>query len=119
VGLALGWLVALFPSLVLSWLALIALRSLSAALGRIAPYELSLLGQPVARLDPLQLLGLDRLARNVAALAGNGLLTFVLLAALLTLAGAALVVVTLLAFCLCYNLLARLSGGIRLDLEEV
>ena len=119
VGLALGWLVALFPSLVLSWLALIALRSLSAALGRIAPYELSLLGQPVARLDPLQLLGLDRLARNVAALAGNGLLTFVLLAALLTLAGAAIVVVTLLAFCLCYNLLARLSGGIRLDLEEV
>ena len=118
VGLALGWLVALFPSLVLSWLALIALRSLSAALGRIAPYELSLLGQPVARLDPLQLLGLDRLARNVAALAGNGLLTFVLLAALLTLAGAAIVVVTLLAFCVCYNLLARLAGGIRLELEE-
>lgn len=119
VGLALGWLIALFPSLALSWLALLALRGLSAALGRVERYELSVLGQTIARLDPLQLLGLDRLASQVAALAGNAPLTFVLLAALLTLAGAAIVVVTLLAFCLCYNLLARLSGGIRLDLEEV
>ena len=118
VGLALGWLIALFPSLALSWLALLALRRLSAALGRVEPYELSVLGQTIARLDPLQLLGLDRLASRVAALDGNAPLTFVLLAALLTLAGAAIVVVTLLAFCLCYNLLARLSGGIRLDLEE-
>jgi hypothetical protein len=117
VGLALGWLIALFPSLTLAWLALAALRRINEALGQVAPYELSVLGQTIARLDLLQMLGLTELVQSVARLAGGGWATFFTLAAILTLAGAAIVVVTLLAFCLCYNLLAAAIGGIALELE--
>jgi hypothetical protein len=117
VGLLLGWLIALFPSLALAWVAMLALRRVNDALGQITPYELSLLGQTVARLDLIQLLGLTSLVQSVGRLAGGGWATFLTLAALLTLAGAAIVVVTLLAFCLCYNLLARAVGGIKLELE--
>jgi hypothetical protein len=117
VGLALGWLVALFPSLTLAWLALAALRRVDDALGQITPYELSVLGQPIAQLDLLQLLGLVEVVRTIARLAGDGWQTFLTITGLLTLAGAAIVVVTLLAFCLCYNLLAATVGGLKIELE--
>jgi hypothetical protein len=117
VGLALGWLIALFPSLVVSWLAVGVLRRVNDALGQITPYEVSVLGQTIARLDLLQLLGLTGLVQSVGRLAGGGLGTFLTIAALLTLAGAAIVIITLLSFCLCYNLLAAAVGGLTLELE--
>jgi hypothetical protein len=117
VGLALGWLIALFPSLVLAWLALAALRRVDAALGQVTPYELSLLGQTVAHFDLLAAFGLTGLVQTVARLAGNGPATFLTIAVVLTLAGAAIVVVTVLAFCLCYNALAAAFGGLKLELR--
>ena len=117
VGLALGWLIALFPSLIVSWLAVGVLRRVNDALGQISPYDVSVLGQTIARLDLLQLLGLTGLVQSIARLASGGWGTFFTIAALLTLAGAAIVVVTLLAFCLCYNLLAAAVGGLSLELE--
>ena len=118
VGLALGWLIALFPSLLLAWLALAALRRVDAALGQVTPYELNLLGQTVARFDLFAAFGLTGLVQTVARLAGNGPATFLTIAAVLTLAGAALVVVTVLAFCLGYNALAAAFGGLKLELSQ-
>lgn len=119
VGLALGWLVALFPSLALAGLAVVALRRVSAALGQIAPYDLSLLGQNIARFDLLQMFGLAGFAQAVGRLSGSPWPTFVGLAAILTLAGAAIFVVVALVFSLCYNLLAATLGGLKLELREV
>jgi hypothetical protein len=118
VGLFLGWLVALFPALALAWLALAALRRVDAALGQITPYDINLLGQTIARFDLLSAFGLTSLVQTVDRLAGNELLTFLTIVGVLTLAGAALVMVTLLAFCLCYNLLAAVFGGLKLELRQ-
>jgi hypothetical protein len=118
VGLFLGWLVALFPALALAWLALAALRRVDAALGQITPYDINLLGQTIARFDLLSAFGLTSLVQTIDRLAGNELLTFLTIVGVLTLAGAALVMVTLLAFCLCYNLLAAVFGGLKLELRQ-
>jgi hypothetical protein len=118
VGLALGWLIALFPSLVLAWLALVALRQVNTALSQVTPYELNLLGQTVARFDLFAALGLTGLVQAVARLAGNGPVTFLTIAAVLTVAGAAIILVTVLMFCLCYNALAAIFGGLKLELRQ-
>lgn len=117
IGLALGWLLALFPSLALAGLAMIVLRRVNDALGQVTPYELSLLGQTVARFDPLQIFGLTNFVQLVARLTGNGTTTFLLITLALTLAGAVIVVLTLLAFCVCYNVLAGAVGGLTLELR--
>lgn len=117
-GLLLGWLVALLPALGLSWLAVQLVAGASALLGQMTPYELSLLGQNVASLDPLSFLGLAEAATQVGALAELGGMLFVLLTLVLTLLGGLGVALTTLLAALLYNLIAAMGGGLKLELRE-
>lgn len=117
-GLLLGWLMALLPALGLSWLAVQLVAGASALLGQMTPYELSLLGQSVASLDPLSLLGLAETATQVGALAELGGMLFVLLALALTLLGGLGVALTAVLGALLYNLIAAMGGGLKLELRE-
>lgn len=118
VGCALGWLVALCPALCLAGLAVRALQQVDQALGRVTPIEISVLGQQIARIDLLAILGLSATAQTVGGLTSRLPLTFALLAVLLMLAGAALMIVVLLLFSVGYNLLAALGGGLEVELRE-
>lgn len=115
-GLLLGWLVALLPAAAVSWLTVAALQQVDAAFGRMAPYELSILGQPVASIDPLAWLGLADTAASVGSLAGQTGLFWTLTLGL-TVAGGLGVALTAVLVCLCYNLLAALGGGLRVELQ--
>jgi hypothetical protein len=117
-GLLLGWLMALLPALGLSWLAVQLVAGASALLGQMTPYELSLLGQSVASLDPLRFLGLAETAAQVGALAELGGMLFALLALALTLLGGLGVALTALLGALLYNLIAAMGGGLKLELRE-
>lgn len=118
VGCAVGWLVALCPALCLTVVAIQALQRINQAFQRIEPLDISVLGQPVARIDFLEILRLSGSAQIVAQLVGNLRLTFLLLLLLLTLAGAAILAVALLLFSGGYNLLASLGGGFEVELQE-
>ena len=117
-GLLLGWLAALLPALGLAALVLWALQGVDAALGQVQTYEISLLGQSVATIDTLGLLGLSDEAGRVDALAGAGWGLFGSLALLFTLVGGAIAAVSSMLICLCYNFLAAWSGGIAVELRE-
>jgi hypothetical protein len=118
-GLLLGWLMALLPALGLSWLAVQLVAGASALLGQMTPYELSLLGQSVASLDPLRFLGLAETAAQVGALAELGGMLFVLLALALTLLGGLGVALTAVLGALLYNLIAAMGGGLKLELRNL
>lgn len=118
VGLLLGWLVALLPAAGAAALCVLAVQQASAAFGQMAPYELSFLGQTVASLDPLALLGLADTAQGVGALADRSGALFGALTVGLTLVGGLGVTLTVLLACLCYNLIAALGGGLRLELSR-
>lgn len=117
VGLLLGWLVALLPAAAAAGLGVAALQQLDAAFGRMAPYELSLLGQTVATLDPLAWLGLADTAADVGSLTDRTGPLFWGLTLVLTLAGGLGVALTAVVVSLCYNLLAAVGGGLRVDLR--
>ena len=118
VGCAVGWLVALCPALCLTVVVIQALQRINQAFQRIEPLDISVLGQPVARIDFLEILRLSGSAQTVARLAGNLQLTFLLLLLLLTVAGAAILAGALLLFSGGYNLLASLGGGLEVELQE-
>lgn len=115
-GLLLGWLLALIPAVALAGLAVLAIQQASAAFGQMSPYELSFLGQSVASLDPLALLGLADTASNLQGLSDQAGGLFWSLTIGLTLAGGLGVALTAVVVCLCYNLLAGLGGGLRVEL---
>lgn len=117
VGLLLGWLVALLPSLAAAGLAVAVVQQLNAAFAQMAPYELSLLGQTVASIDPLAWLGLADAASSVGGLADQGGALFWMLTAGLTVVGGLGVALTAVLTCLCYNLVAGLGGGLRVELR--
>ncbi|HNP69986.1 MAG TPA: hypothetical protein PLO33_03360 [Kouleothrix sp.] len=117
-ALLLGWLVALCPALCLAGVALQVLRRVSAALGQIQAFDISVLGQRIATIDLVALLGLSGAAQTTAQLAGRAGATFALFALVLTLAGAAVFVGAALLCSVGYNLLARLAGGIEVELRE-
>jgi hypothetical protein len=117
VGLLLGWLVALLPSAAAAGLGVAAVQQLNTAFGQMAPYELSVLGQSVASIDPLSWLGLADTAAGVGGLADQGAALFWSLTVGLTLAGGLGVALTAVIFSLCYNLLAAIGGGLRVDLR--
>ena len=112
VGCAVGWLVALCPALCLTVVAIQALQG-------IQPLDISVLGQPIARIDFLEILRLNGAAQTVSRLAGGLPLTFLLLLLLLTLVGAAMLAGALLLFSGGYNVLASVGGGLEVDLQEV
>ncbi len=119
VGCALGWLVALCPALGLAWLAAQLIQRLSQALAQIEPLEIALLGQPIARIDLLEILRLSTAAQLLDRLAANLPMTFLMIAFVLMLLGAAALAVAVLLFSVGYNLLARLGGGLEVELQPV
>lgn len=116
VGLLLGWLVALLPAAGAAALCVAAVQQVSTVFGQVAPYEISFLGQPVASLDFLELLGLSNTAANVSDLAGRGSGLFWTLALGLTLVGGLGAALTLVLVCLVYNLIAGVGGGLKVEL---
>jgi hypothetical protein len=118
VGLVLGWLVALLPAAALAGLFVLAVQQASAAFGQMNSYELSFLGQTVASLDPLAMLGLADTASSVGSLADQAGPLFGALTLGLTLAGGLGVALTTLLVCLCYNLVAGIGGGLRIELSR-
>jgi hypothetical protein len=118
VGCAVGWLVALCPALCLSAAAIQALQRVNQALALIEPIEISVLGQPVARIDFLEILRLSAAAQTIARLAGRLPSTFVLLALLLTGIGALVLAGALLLFSAGYNLLAAWGLGLEIEMEN-
>ena len=117
VGLLLGWSLALVPAMLLAWLATRALDGLAAALGGIQNYDISLLGQTVASIDPIALTGQTDNVNTVLSMSQSGGAIFLLLTVVLTLLGGLLVVAGVLLFVAGYNLLARAVGGFELELE--
>jgi uncharacterized membrane protein SpoIIM required for sporulation len=117
-GLLLGWVVTLLPALALAALAVLGLRAADDAFGQVQTYEISLLGQSIASIDVLALLGLNDQAARVADLAAQGWGLFAALALFLALLGGAMVAVTAVLFSLCYNLLAGAIGGVVVELRE-
>jgi Transmembrane domain of unknown function (DUF3566) len=117
-GLLLGWLAALLPALALAGLAMLALRGAADAFGQVQTYEITVLGQSIASIDVLALLGLSDEAGRVGDLAGQGWGLFATLALALTLVGGAMAAVTAVMISLCYNLLAALTGGLAVELRE-
>jgi len=118
VGCTLGWLVMLCPSLCLAALAVQVLQRVNQALSRIEPIDISVLGNTIARIDFLEILRLSDTARTVAQLTQSQRLTFVALTLAFVLAGAAVLAVAVLLFSAGYNLLARVGGGLEVELRE-
>ncbi len=116
IALALGWLVALCPALCLAGVAVQVLRRVSAALGQIRSYDIALLGRTIATIDLVSLLGLSSAAQTTTQLTSRIGVTFGMFTLVLTLVGAAVFLGVALLFCIGYNLLARLVGGIKVEL---
>jgi hypothetical protein len=128
VGFTLGWLVALPPALVSGWLATrlveqvdAALRGLREAEVRLPSFELPVVGLVELGSVPVDVatpLGLDSAARDAAGLAAQLPLVFTTVTLVAVLAGAALFTFGLLLFCLGYNLIAGLGGGLEIELRS-
>jgi hypothetical protein len=118
VGCAVGWLVALCPALCLAVAAVQVLQRVNQAFVRIEPIDINVLGQPVARIDLLEILRLSDAARVVGRLVASVPATLLILTLLLTLVGAVVLAATLLLFCAGYNLLAAIGGGLQVELQE-
>lgn len=117
-ALLLGWLVALLPALCLAGVAVQVLRRVSAALGQIQAFNIEVLGQRIATIDLVSLLGLSSAAQTTAQLSSRLGITFVIFALVLTLAGAVVLAGAALLVTVGYNLMAGLVGGIEVDLRE-
>lgn len=117
VALALGWLVAIGPAMCIAVLAVRVLTRVSAAFAQIEPIEVSVLGRLIARFDILERLQLASTAQTIAEMAQHPTNTFVIFTLLLTLVGAIAILVVALLFCLGYNLLAGVGGGLEVELD--
>lgn len=117
-SLLLGWLVALLPAFCVAAIAVRTLEQVNGAVAQIQPYEITVLGQRLARFDPLQELQLADAAHTVQQLTANPTATLLRWTLMLTLAGAALVLAATLLFCLGYNIIAALGGGLAVEIED-
>jgi hypothetical protein len=118
-SLLLGWLVVLCPALCLAGLAIQVLRAVGRALVQVETLDITVLGQKIATIDPLGLLKLRGVAESIQGLTARLPLTFILIALLLTIVGAAVFLAVGLLFSIGYNLLAGLVGGIEVELRRV
>jgi hypothetical protein len=118
VGCTVGWLVALCPALCLAVAVVQVLQRVNQAFTRIEPLDITVLGQPVARIDFLEILRLSDAAQAVGRLVATVPATLIILTLLLTLLGAVVLAATLLLFSAGYNLLARIGGGLEVELQK-
>ena len=118
VGCALGWVIALCPAIGLAWLAGQVLQRLNVALTQVEPFDISVFNQPIARIDVLETLRLRETAGTVGELVSNLGNTVLLLALALVAVGALAIALTVALFSLGYNLLAKIGGGIQVDLRS-
>jgi len=118
VGCTVGWLVALCPALCLAVAAVQVLQRVNQAFTRIEPLDITVLGQPVARIDFLEILRLSDAARAVGRLVATVPATLIILTLLLTLLGAVVLAAAMLLFSAGYNLLATIGGGLEVELQE-
>jgi hypothetical protein len=117
-ALLLGWLLAIIPALVLAWIAMQALQWIDGLFGSVEPFDLELLGQTIATIDPIELASLDGARQTVAGLAAGGTATFMLFALVVLLVGTVGLILSAVLLALGYNLLAGLGGGISMELES-
>jgi hypothetical protein len=116
IGAATGWLLGLVPAMLLAWGVVTGLGAAYAAVAGIKPMDIAVLGQSLATIDPIQILGQEENVATLAGLAASSGIVFVLLTLLLTLCFAVLFVIGLLLFVAAYNLLAKSIGGLELEL---
>lgn len=118
-SVALGWVIALGPALAGAAVCAEMLRRAHLALAHIQPVDISILGQQIAHIDFLAVVGQQDNAHFIDTLAGRLPWTFTLFLAAFLLVGTLLVVATVLCFVLGYNSLAALTGGLEVELDPV
>lgn len=118
VGCTLGWLIALCPAIALAVLVGQIIQRVDRALGGIAPFQITVWDQPIARIDFLETLNLRETATTVSDLASNLGSTLLLVALALIVLGTIAVALTVALFCFGYNLLAGLGGGLSVELQS-
>ena len=116
VGLATGWLLSIFPALVVAFAVVQVLATLSAVVASIEPFNIQIMGASLGAIDPIQFLGQQQNAAQLATLAASGGLIFLAVTLALTLCGAVIVVAGLVLFVAAYNALAKWVGGLEVEL---
>jgi hypothetical protein len=117
VGLIVGWLLALVPALFLAWLITRFLVRVYGAVSRIQPIDIDVLGRNLAHIDPIALVGQSENVRLLGDLAASPTATTLMITVVLTLLGAFLGLVAMLMFGAGYNLLAKVAGGLEVELQ--
>lgn len=117
-AIMLGWLVALCPAMCLAGVAIQVLQRVRDALGQVETFNVDVLGQRIATIDLVSLLGLSNAAQTTAQLTANITATFAVFALVLTLVGAVVFSGAALLVSVGYNVLARFAGGIEVDVQE-
>lgn len=116
VGAATGWLLGLLPAMLVAWGVVTALGAAYAMVAGIKPMDIAVLGQSLATIDPVQILGQEENVATLGMLAASSGVVFLLLTLLLTLCFAVVFVIGLLLFVAAYNLLAKSIGGLEVEL---
>lgn len=117
-GCVLGWVIALCPAIGIALLVGELLARANQALVRIAPFDITIYNQTIASIDVLAILRLSETAQTVHDLARNLGGTVLLLTLVLIVLGTIAVAFTVALFCLGYNLLARIGGGVQVELRN-
>ena len=116
IGCLLGWLVALVPAVAFAGASAYTLGRIARLFASVRPITLTILGQEVLRLDLLASLGLQGTAYTVSQLAADLPVVFILSFLFLLFVGSLLVAFTFFLVSAGYNLLARVGGGLEVDL---
>jgi hypothetical protein len=117
-GFFLGWLIALFPALLVAGVGVIVIQKVNDVLQQVKPFTLDFLGQQVMRVDFLNILQLQPVQQTIQPWAQTPWLTFFTLTFGLVLIGGFLWMMTGLLAGIVYNVIARLGLGITLDMVE-
>jgi hypothetical protein len=116
VGLALGWALVIVPAMVIAWLVNVVIDRAFATVAQIQPMDINVLGQSLATIDPIQIVGQAENVQTLGSLSASGAAVFVLVTLVVTVLGALVVLLGVLLFVGGYNLLARAVGGFEVDL---
>ncbi len=114
-GCLLGWLVTVVPSLACGLSAWWVERSVRSWLESWKPIDLGLLGT----LDPIDLVHLKALLETLQTVEGHALPLLIAVVIAAGILGGVLIAITLALLGWGYNLLAWLSGGLEVELQEL